>query len=405
MNKTYIIFRHEFLNTVKRVGFIILTFALPVLGLLGIGVYQLVASIMEPPAAEEVTIGYVDDSGEFYQYTQQGYITLLRFNTRDEATQALVKGDIEEYIIVPPDYSSTGVISRYTLEKQVETPPHIYGAIKKFITYNLLADKVPLDIVNLVETPLALVTTRLTETGAVATEQGGYGNVIIPGIFSFLLAFSIIFSSNTMVSGLVEEKEDRLIEVLLSSVSARQLLTGKILALGTAGLIQVAIWLASLPLLLNLTSSMFGGFFTMIQLPANFIALGIVYFVLGYLLFVVIAAGVGAISTNTRESAPFITIFTLPIFIPIWFASLLFIFPDSPIWIFLSIFPITAPVEVMMRLGVSDVPAWQIAASIIVLAASIIGGSLITVRVFRTYLLMYGKRPSLREVLSMALKG
>lgn len=405
MNKAYLIFRHEFLNTVKRVGFIILTLALPVLGLLGIGVYQLVANIMEPPAAEEVKIGYVDDSGEFDQYTRQGYITLLRFDTTDAATQALVKGDIEEYIIVPPDYSSTGVIRRYTLEKQVEMPPHIYSAIKKFIIYNLLTDKVPLDIVNLVESPLALVTTRLTETGAVAPEQGGWGNVIIPGIFSFLLAFSIIFSANYMLSGLVEEKEDRLIEVLLSSVSARQLLTGKILALGAAGLIQVAIWLASLPLLLSLASSTFGGFFSTIQLPANFIALGIVYFVLSYLLFVVLAAGVGAISTNTREGSQLITIFTIPIFIPIWFGSLLFIFPDSPIWIFLSIFPITAPVEVMMRLGVSDVPAWQIAASILVLAVSIVGGMLIIVRIFRTYLLMYGKRPSLGEVLSMALKG
>ncbi len=405
MNKTYLIFRHEFLNTVKRTGFIILTLALPVLGFLGIGVYQLVTSIIEPPVAEEVTIGYVDDSGEFDRYTRQGYITLLRFDTPDEATQALVKGDIEEYIIVPSDYSSTGVISRYTLEKQVETPPSIYSAIKKFITYNLLAEKVPLDIVNLVESPLALVTTRLTETGAVAPEQGGYGNVIIPGIFSFLLAFSIIFSSNYMLSGLVEEKEDRLIEVLLSSVSARQLLTGKILALGAAGLIQVAIWLASLPLLLSLVSSTLGGFFSTIQLPGNFIVLGIVYFVLGYLLFVVIAAGVGAISTNTREGSQLITIFTLPIFIPLWFSSLLFIFPDSPIWVFLAIFPITAPVEVMLRLGVTDVPTWQLAASIFTMVVSIVGVLLITIRVFRTYLLMYGKRPGLGKVLSMALKG
>jgi ABC-2 type transport system permease protein len=401
MNRTYLIFRHEFLNTVKRTGFIIMTLALPVLGFLGIGVYQLIAVIVEPPAAEEKIIGYVDNLGEFDQYTRQGYLTLLRFDTPDEATQALVKGDIEEYFIVPPDYISTGVISRYTLEKQLETPPAITSAIKNFLTHNLLADKVPLDIVNLVEAPLALITTRLTETGAVASEQGGYGNIIIPGIFSFLLAFSIIFSSNYMLSGLVEEKENRLIEVLLSSVSARQLLTGKILALGSAGLIQVAVWLASLPLLLSLASSTFGGFFSTIQIPANFIVLGVAYFVLGYLLFVVLAAGIGAISTNTREGAQLVTILTLPLFIPIWFSSLLFIFPDSPIWVLLAIFPITAPVEVMLRLGVTDIPAWQLAVSIATLVVSIAGVLLMTIRVFRTYLLMYGKRPSFKEIIRL----
>ena len=376
-----------------------MTLIVPVLALLAIGVFYLVSEITKPSVAEEVKIGYVDSSGIFGQYTSQGNITLVRFDTPDDATEALVSKDIKEYFVIPPDYTSTGIINRYTLEKQLEAPRPTATVIKNFLTSNILSGKVPLDTIYVIEAPLNLITTRLTETGAVATEQGGWGNIIIPGLFSFLLAFSIIFSANYMLSGLVDEKENRLIEVLLSSVSTRQLITGKVLGLGTAGVIQVTVWLVSLPLLLNLASSTIGGFFSAIQLPGNFIILGLAYFILGYLFFVVVSAGIGAISTNTQEGQQLVTILTIPVFIPIWFSSLLFVFPNSPIWVVLSIFPITAPVEVMLRLGVSDVPVWQLVTSITVMALSIIGVLLITIKVFRAYLLMYGKRPNLGEII------
>ena len=404
MNKTLLIFRHEFLHTIKRTGFIIMTLIVPLMALLAIGVVQLVSKITEP-TVEITTIGYVVESGGFQQYTSQGNITLVRLDTPDEATKALVKGDIKEYFVIPSDYVSAGAINRYTLEKQPAAPPATVAAIKNFLTSNILAGKVPQDIINVIEAPLNLVTTRLTITGAMAPEQGGYGNVIIPGIFSLLLGLSIIFSSSYVLQGLGEEKESRLIEVLLSSVSTRQLLTGKVLGLGIAGLAQVVVWVVSAPLLLNLASSTFGGFISTIQIPANFLVLGIVYFILGYLFFAVISAGIGAISPSTREGQQLVTILTLPVFVPLWFSSLLFIFPNNPVWVFLTIFPITAPVEVMIRLGVSDIPIWELAASIAVLVLSIVGGLLLTIRVFRTYLLMYGKRPGIGEIIRNLRSG
>ena len=405
MNKTLLIFRHEFRRTIKRKGFIIMTLIVPVLALLAIGVFQLVSAIIEPSEVETTIIGYVDEAGGFDQYTTQGNIELVRYDTQDEATKALINDEVSEYFVIPADYISTGVINRYTLERQLETPQAIAAVIKNFITSNLLADKVPPETVYRIEAPLNLTVTTLTETGEVATEQGGWGNVLVPALFSFLLAFSIIFSAGYMLSGLVDEKENRLIEVLLSSVSTRQLITGKAMGLGTAGLIQVAVWLVSLPLLLNLASSTFGGFFSAIQLPANFIVLGLVYFVLGYLFFVVVAAGIGAISTNTQEGNQLVGILTVPVFIPFWFGSLLFIFPNSPIWVVLTIFPITAPVTTMLRLGVSDVPIWQLVVSIVVLGLSIVGVLFVAIRVFRTYLLMYGKRPSLGEIIQNLRSG
>jgi len=404
MNKTLLIFRHEFLHMIKRKGFIILTLIVPVLALIGISVFQLV-SPGEPSVVETTTIGYVDEAGGFDQYTAQGYIELVRFDMPGDATAALISGDVSEYFVIPSDYLTTGVINRYTLERQLETPQAIATGIKNFLTSNMLAGKVPPETVYRIEAPLNLMTTRLTETGEVATEQGGYGNVIMPAIFGLLLALSLQAASLYMVEGLGDEKESRLIEVLLSSVSPRQLLTGKVLGLGAAGLVQVVVWLASLPLLLNLASSTIGGFFGTIQLPANFLVLGIVYFILGYLLFAALSAGVGAISSSAREGQPLAMIYALLVFVPLWFASLLFIFPDSPIWTVLTIFPITAPIEVMLRLGVAGIAAWELATSLAVMVLSIIGALALSIKAFRVYLLMYGKRPGIGEVLRSLRTG
>jgi ABC-2 type transport system permease protein len=381
-----------------------MTLIVPLIALLLIGVFQLVSGIAKP-TVEVATIGYVDELGGFQQYTNQGNITLVRFDTPDAATDALIKGDISEYFVIPPDYVSTGLINRYTLEKQLAASAAITAAINNFLLSNLLAGKVPEATIARIEAPLNLVTTRLTETGAVAPEQGGYGNFIIPFVFGILLALSIIVSSTYLLQGLGEEKENRLIEILLSSVSARQLLTGKVLGIGAAGLVQVAVWVISAPLLLNLASSSIGGFISTIQLPANFVVLAVVYFILGYSLFAVISASVGAISSGSREGQQLIGVFTLPLLIPLWFTSLIILLPDNPIWVFFAIFPLSAPVEVIIRLGVSVIPAWQLVASMAVLVLSIIGILLLTIRIFRTYLLMYGKRPGIGEVMRSLRSG
>jgi ABC-2 type transport system permease protein len=398
MNKTFLIFRHEFLRTIRRRGFIILTLALPVLALVAIGIFHIASGTSSAPAQIN-NIGYVDEVGVFNQVTTQGNINFVRFDTTEAATHALLDKDITEYFVIPPDFVSTGVIDRFITQKEFTAPQSIIDAIMNFTTSNLLAGKVSTDVITRVEGSLNLQTTTLTSTGAVAPQQGGYANFIVPGVFSFLLMFSIIFSSTYVLQSLAEEKENRLMEILLSSISTRQLLTGKVLGLGAAGLLQVIVWVISLSLLLHLASSTIGGFLSNIQIPANFWALGIIYFILGYLLFSVQSAQIAAVTSTVQEAQGIAGLYSLFIVAPFWFVSLLLIFPNSPVWIGLSIFPFTAPVLVMMRLGLTGVPAWQLVASIIVLALSVLGGLTLAARLLRTYMLMYGKRPGLREVI------
>jgi ABC-2 type transport system permease protein len=404
MSKTLLIFRHELLYTLRRTGFIVLTIALPVLALLGIGVIHIVSGFATPPA--EVTgIGYVDELGDFERFTTQDNVQFIRFDTTEKATQALISNDISEYLVIPADYISTGIIKRYTLQREVTPPATITNAIGNFIAENLLTDKVPAETITRVETPVNLVTTRLTATGGVASKQGGLTDLIIPGVFSLLLALSLTFSSAYVLQGLGEEKENRLMEIILSSVSTRQLIGGKVLGIGAAGLVQVMVWVISIPILLNLASSSIGGFVTTIQIPANFLVLGVFYFILGYVLFAVLSACVAAVSSTVREAQQLAAIFTLFAVAPFWFYSPLLLFPNSPIWVFFSIFPFSAPVLVMLRLGMAGVPAWQLIASIGVLVLSIIGGLLLAAKLLRTYLLMYGKRPGLAEIIRNLSSG
>jgi ABC-2 type transport system permease protein len=399
MNKTYLIFKHEFLQAIKKVGFIVMTFIVPVLALLAIGVFELVTTLTEPSAKEVTIVGYVDEVGIFSDQTDQGLIKLIPFASREYATQALVRRDVSEYIVIPSDYTSSGTIQRYTLAKELGVPSITTYLIESFLAWNLLKDDVSPEIIASIVSPLNLEVTRLDENGDIAQEQGNIGNIIIPFIFALLLSLAFVFGTTSLISGLGEEKESRLIQVLFSSVSVRQLLIAKVLALGTAGLLQVLIWLISAPLLLSLASSSFGGFLSDIQIPANFLILGVVYFVLGYLLFAVFSVGVGGISSSATEGNTLSMFYTLTGFVPLWFFGALVSFPNSPIWVVLTIFPITAPVQTMLRLGVSEIPAWQIVTSIGVLGLSIIVGLFLSIKIFRMFMLMYGKRPGLAEII------
>jgi len=398
MNKTLIILRHEFFRTIRRPGFIILTLIVPVLALLGIGILNIVSGITRP-SVEITRVGYVDEMGGFEQYTSQGNVSLVPYGTQDSVKQALLAEEIKAYFIIPPDFVSSGTVNLFSTQAELSAPPEVAAAIQNFMVSNLLSGKVAEDVIVRVQNPVNVIYTTLTATGEVAPQQAGFQNFIIPGVFSLLLALSLVFTSSYVLQSLSEEKENRLMQILLSSVSTRNLLTGKVVGLGLAGLVQVLVWVISFPLLLRLAAASFGGFVTSIQVPANFWILGIIYFILGYGLFAVISACVAAVTSTLQEAQGVAGLYTLFNVSPFWFVSLLMIFPNSPVWAAFTIFPLTSPVLTMMRLGLTGVPTWQIGISLLLLAISVFAVLLLASRLLRIYMLMYGKRPNLKEIM------
>ena len=396
MNKTILLIKHEFINTVRRKAFIILTLAFPLIALLGILAGQVIPKMITPTTTIE-KVGYVDKVGIFIESISENNTQLISYSSEDDAKTALVNKDIKEYFIIGPDYLSTGLIQRYTLTSEIAPSSTVQTVIRDFLLNNLLKGN-SAEIIARAKSPINIASTTLTTAGTPAARQGGFSALILPYIFSILLMIAIFTSSGYLLQGLGEEKENRVMEILLSSISPKQLLAGKVLGLGAAGLVQIIVWLISANFLMNMASKTWGNVIGSLQVPPDFLILGIVYFILGYLLEAVLMAGVGSVSPTAREGQQMSAIFIIPVIIPIYFMGLIMEHPENIIVKLLTFIPITAPLTVIVRLGLSEIPLWELLVSIGILILSIWGCFVLCTKLFRTYLLMYGKRPDLKEI-------
>ena len=397
MNKTLLIIKHEFLATVRRKAFIILTIAFPLIALLGIFAGQVIPKMITPTTTIE-KIGYIDKVGVFNQGIDENNIQLIPYSTEDDAKVALVKKDIKEYFVIGIDYMSTGLIQRYTLTSEIAPSTTVQTVIRDFLLNNLLKGNTA-DVIQRAKSPLNIASTTVNTAGTPAARQGGFSALILPYIFSILLMIAIFTSSGYLLQGLGEEKENRVMEILLSSISPKQLLAGKVLGLGAAGLVQIIVWLISANFLMKIASATWGNVIGSLQVPPDFLILGIIYFILGYLLEAVLMAGVGSVSPTAREGQQMSAIFIIPVIIPIYFMGLIMEHPENIIVKLLTFIPITAPLTVIVRLGLSEIPLWELLVSIGILILSIWGCFVLCTKLFRTYLLMYGKGPDLKEII------
>jgi ABC-2 type transport system permease protein len=175
------------------------------------------------------------------------------------------------------------------------------------------------------------------------------------------------------------------------------LLAGKILGLGALGLIQVAVWLGAGAALLSAATAIFA-LAGVIKLSLGTVLLAVAYFALGYLLFATLMGVAGSMGTTQRESQQIASIFSLAAAIPFMTMGIVFTNPNSPIAVALSYIPLTSPVMMLIRLGIGGVPPAEIAISLALLVAAIALSLWAGAKVFRASLLMYGKRPSLKDL-------
>jgi len=378
-----------------------MTIAFPLLGFLIIGGFSLIQGTAGETPVEDIKVGYVDELGGFDEGLIQGTVILIPQENRQTAFDNMTEGIISQYFVIPEDYMTTGNITRYTLSRELDISGEVYYAIEQFLVSNILAEKVDSTIIDRVASPLLLSSITLTPEGEEAEQQGGFTSFIVPYIFSILLIMAIFTSSGFLLQGLGEEKENRVMEILLSSVSSTQLITGKVLGLGIAGLIQIVVWLISARFIADMASTSIGGLLSGLTISTDFLIVSLIYFILGYLLFAIIMAGAGSIGATARESQQLSTVFTLLAVVPFFFIAHIMEFPDSGLSQFFTIFPLTAPLTVIMRMGITDIPTWQLITSMALMILTIIGSIFLAGKIFRTFLLMYGKTPKLGEIIRM----
>ncbi|MGB9939933.1 ABC transporter permease [Methanosarcina sp.] len=409
--KTFIVARHEFVKTIKRKEFLFMTFLFPLL-LTGISLLPAIFSDMTP--AEDQKIGYIDLTGalEFPESVRSEGLSLgsseartsvmefVMYRETSDARQSLQAGLISSYVIIPGDFLETGTIELYSLEKEAPVPNlELSAELSDIVITSLLKDKVDEPIINRVRDPVNIKFYNIGENGEFS-EQGIaeiFASFGLPILTAFLLLFSIFSSSGFLLRGVAEEKENRIIEILLSSATPSEILTGKILGLGTVGLLQIVVWFAAIAL--------GSGYALPVKIDPVTLFLALIYFVLGFLFFASMMAGIGAVTSSLQESQQIAGIFTFAAASPLIFMQLILTDPDSSFSVFLSLFPLTSPVAMLARMGAASVPVYQILASITILFVSVHGVILLSSRLFRAYLLMYGKRPGLREILRNLREG
>ncbi len=402
--KTFIIAKHEFLKTIKRKEFIFMTFFFP---LLFAGITLLPTILTGMSHAEDQRIGYIDMTGSFEfpasiqskgvslepSEAKTSVVEFVMYRDISDARQALHESQISSYLVIPEDFLKTGTIELYSLKKEASMSNlELSDELSNIVITSLLKGKVDEPTLKRVQDPVNIKYYNIGENGE-SSEKGIteiFASFGLPILTAFLLLFSIFSSSGFLLRGVAEEKENRIIEILLSSVTPSEILTGKILGLGAVGLLQIGIWLAAV---------VFGSDYALpVKIEPNTLFLTLIYFVLGFLFFASMMAGIGAVTGSLQESQQVAGIFTFSAALPLIFMQLILTNPDSPFSVFLSLFPLTSPVAMLTRIGVTTVPIFQIVTSIFILLISVYFVILLSSRLFRTYLLMYGKRPKVREI-------
>ena len=405
MRRVLIVARHEYLVNVRRVGFIVMTALVPLLGAAGLFVAaffggQAASFLASTFVPEEGNIGIVDELGAFTPILPE-YEELIHLYPNEEQGRAAVRSEeMASLLIVPEDYIDTGKVTIITREGGFSAAIlEDSDTVQAFFVDHLLQDEVDPEVRRRVAHPIEPV---LVSLEAEAEPEGGelsiILNLIVPYFLGILLVMTIFVTSGYLLQGVAKEKTTRVMEIILSSVTARELLAGKVLGLGALGLTQIVIWLGSSVALSGGSAGLLGIALPFMVRP-QVLVLGVVYYILGFLVYAVLMGGVGALGTTQQESQQLAGIFSLMAAIPLMLGGFMFTNPNMAFVRVLSWFPLTAPTMMLLRLPMAEVPLVDVVGSIAMLLVAIPiilwAGS----KIFRMGLLMYGKRPSLRQVL------
>jgi ABC-2 type transport system permease protein len=405
MKSILLVAGQELIVNLRRPGYIVMTLLVPALGLVALLIGSLfggeVGTFFETQfASSQKAMGYVDHSGLLTADLPEYAGRFIPYPDEASARAALLAEEIGSYFVLPADYIQTGKVVVYGTGGGFSTfVAADDGSLRSFLIAHLLAGRVDTAIQDRVRAPTDVQAVTLDKTGNVSTENpfSWIGDFVVPYVFSILFVITLFTTSGFLLEGVSEEKEGRIIEILLSSINPRQLLAGKILGLGAVGLIQVFVWFGAGGALLAAAVTVFA-LAGAINLNLATVALGLLYFTLGYLLYATLFAVAGSMGTTQRESQQIAGIFSFAAAIPWMTIGFMFSNPNAPLAVVFSYIPLTAPVMMTIRLGFGQVPAGQIAISLALLVAGIVFSLWAGVKVFRVGLLMYGKRPNLKDL-------
>ncbi len=401
------VFVYELKRNLRRKGFLFMTFGIPALAFVLLVGYQIITNLnkgSESDAAQQQAdaafdfrgiqkAGYVDLSGAFSEPGGRLAETLVKFPDEGAAQAALDAGEIDVYYVIAPDYLETGDVTLYvpTLAlNQIGAWP-----IEQLV-YTQLAGSADPAVLGRLRYPASIQETNPKREGAL--DEGARFGLMYAFSLGFIVA--VFVTSGYLMQSVIDEKESRLVEILIASLRPTQLLAGKILALGVLGLTQIVTWVIALLLLVRLAGAMGSTLFFLVNMtiPLDILPIVLAYFVLGYLFFAAAYGAVGALSTSMQEGPQYAVVFSIPAALPYYFIGVFMQSPEAPLPVIMSLFPLTSPLAMVMRLSVSPVPAYEVILSLALLALAGVGVMWLAGRLFRVQTLLAGHTPRVRDI-------
>ncbi len=401
---TWLVAKREYLRTVRRRGYIFGTLLLP-LGIAALMAMSTFFSVdgFEGNGVAGGTIVIVNTSD-----IPIANITSDTFNVTtlsiDQADEQLDAGNISEYYILPSDFRDSRAVTRIEPESGVsisrlESQEGREGLLRYLIRDALLreAGVTPEESAQILGgVTVTAVTTEGDEVSGLDVAAG----IAVPLVFVAIFMISIFITSGYLLQSVTEEKENRVVEIVLSSIPPMPLMAGKIIGLGGAGLTQVGIWVLTALIAVPLLSSQVPDLGP-IELDPTILALALVYFVLGYLAYGAIFAAIGAIAPGNREAQQYSGFLGFFAAIPFILFSAFLTDLTSPIVLALALFPLTTPTAMLLVIGLSEtIPWWLVGASLTSLTLFAVIAAWASARIFRATVLLYGVRPSLGQLIA-----
>ncbi|MBO7617250.1 MAG: ABC transporter permease [Bacteroidales bacterium] len=430
MNKIGLIIKREYLTRVRKRSFIIMTILGPILMA---AIYIIPIMLALNSSTDHLRVAVVDESRWFESsFTSNENHTFVPMPDQpiDSVKEMVKSGVFDMALYVPPTQlnipSNAIVYSLRQVPMEMET--YISSVMEKEIEdQKLMAKGVDPEIVSAVKTNVNLSVMRMDEKG---NEKETFTEVqfALGVILAVLVYFFIVFFGGQVMQGVSEEKNNRIIEVIISSVKPFQLMMGKIIGVSLVALTQFVLWIV-LTLVLYLGFSAYLGLsnpemlsqgtvmaqeITSNDIMSNesvqnilqivhsidfgtIIPTFLIFFILGYLLYATLFAAIGSIVDNNTDSQQF----TLPVTVPLMvaFFSLFYIpnNPDGSLSVWFSMIPFTSPLSMMVRIPFG-VPIWQIVISVLLLTGTFVLMTWIAAKIYRTGILMYGKKLSYKEI-------
>lgn len=428
MNKIWLVIKREYLSRVRKKTFLLLTILVP---LIIIGFYAAIIAIAVAGSSEKETVAVIDKAGLFQgsKLSDENMNFELIQNETEESYKLKYRDKGYKYFLAIPQVNYIdSVPARPTLYYAKSLGPVTEARIAAIVNQTIqdkrmIAANISQSKLNTIRTDVKLKT--LKGIGDQAEVNAGVNSGV--GFTAGFMVYLMLFIYGTMVMrGVMEEKTTRIAEVIVSSVKPFQLMLGKIIGIGAVGLTQFLIWVFLviglqyiIPLIFpqfgqqlqeattagGQGSGMIGIINSLKTLPIGSILFTFIfYFLGGYFMYASLFAAVGSmVNEDPQEAQQMVFPITMPIILSFVIMTKAINQPDSSLAIFGSLFPLTSPIVMMGRISYG-VPAWQLALSMFFLVISFLGTTWLAAKIYRTGILMYGKKPSWKEMIRWAFR-